>query len=98
MPDFLIPMLFGWPMIILSLGFAFAGILLKRRTLSLVGAVLFLPPAWYLGLYTAFSLILPLFLFGSAYAVSKGKIVLAFLLIVPVLIVVGWLGFLVLTQ
>jgi len=98
MPDFLIPMLFGWPMIILSLGFTFAGILFKRRALSLVGAVLFLPPAWYLGLYFAFSIILPLFLFGSTYAVSKGKFVLAFLLTVPVLIVTGWLGFLVLTQ
>jgi len=98
MPDFLIPMLFGWPMIILSLGFAVAGILLKRRTLSLVGAVLFLSPAWYLGLYFAFSVILPLFLFGSTYAVSKEKFVLAFLLTVPVLIVTGWLGFLVLTQ
>jgi len=98
MLDFLIPMFFGWPMISLSLGFTFAGILLKRRALSLVGAVLFLPPAWYLGLYFAFSLTLPLFLFGSSYAVSKEKFVLAFLLIVPVLIVTGWLGFLVLTQ
>jgi len=98
MPDFLIPMLFGLPMIILSLGFSFAGILLKRGALSLAGAVLFLPPAWYLSLYSAFFLILPLFLFGSTYAVSKGKFGLAFLLIVPVLVVAGWLGFLVPTQ
>ena len=98
MLDFLIPMFFGWPMIIISLGFAFAGIMLKRRALSLIGAVLFLPPTWYLGLYFAFSLILPLFLFGSAYAVSNGKSALAFLLIVPVLIAAGWLAFLILTQ
>ena len=98
MTDFLIPMLFGWPMISLSLGFTFAGILLKRSTLSLVGAVLFLPPAWYLSLYSAFSLILPLCLFGSAYAVSKGKSGLAFLLIVPILLVTSWLAYIVLTQ
>jgi len=98
MLDFLIPMLFGWPMISLSLGFTFAGILLKRRVFSLVGAVLFLPPAWYLSLYSAFSLTLPLLLFSSTYAVSKEKFALAFLLIVPVLIVTGWLGILVLTQ
>ncbi len=96
--DFLIPMLFGWPAIILSLGFALAGIVFKRSALSLVSAVLFLAPAWYIGHYFAFSIILPLFFLGSAYAISKNKIVMAFLFIVPVLIVVGRLGFLVLTQ
>ena len=96
--DFLIPMLFGWPMIILSLGFIFAGILLRKHTLSLIGTVLSLPPTWYLGLYSVFFFTLPLFLSGSAYAVWKGKFVLAFLLTIPVLIVIGWLGFIVLTQ
>ncbi len=96
--DFLIPMLFGWPAIILSLGFALAGIVFKRPALSLVSTVIFLAPAWYIGHYFAFSIMLPLFLPGSAYAISKNKIGIAFLLIVPVLIVIGRLGLLVLTQ
>jgi len=98
MIDFIIPMIFGWPMIILSLGFAFAGILFKKPTLSIVGGVLFLPPAWYLSLYFSLSIILPAFIFGSSYAISKNKMGLALLLIAPVLIATGWLGFLVLIQ
>ncbi|MDP1713378.1 MAG: hypothetical protein Q8L41_01410 [Anaerolineales bacterium] len=98
MTDFLVPIIFGWPAIIASLGLALAGILLKHPILSLVGAVLYLAPAWYLGFYFSFSFILPLFSFGSAYAVSKGKTALALALMVPILLISGWIGFLVLTQ
>ena len=98
MTEILVQTILGWPAIIASLGLALAGILLKRPILSLVGAVLYLAPAWYLGLYFSFSFILPLFSVGSAYAVSKGKTALAFALMLPPLLVSGWIGYLVLTQ
>jgi hypothetical protein len=98
MTDSLIPMLFGWPMIILALGCVLAGILFSRWKLTALGGVLFLPPAWYIGLYFSFSFVLPLFLFASAYFVAKNKTLVAFLLILPVLALTAWLGFLVLTQ
>ena len=54
MINFLIPMFFGWPAMIVSLGLALAGILFKRPKLSLAGFILYLPPVWYLGLYFSF--------------------------------------------
>ena len=98
MAETLIPMLFGWPAIFLSVGFALAGILFKRYSLSLVGGVLILPATWYLGHYTVLFLGLPLFLFGAAYETSKNRTRLAFLFFVPALILIGALGLVVLTQ
>jgi len=98
MTDFLIPFFFGWPMAIISLGCVFGGILYSRWKITLLGAFLFIPPAWYIGLYFSFSFILPLFLFVSAFFVAKSKTFIAFLFLLPVLALTGWLGFLVLTQ
>lgn len=98
MSESLIQILFGWPAILLSLGFALAGILLKRSVFSLVGAALILLPAWYLMHYSIIFIILPLFLFGSAYMISRDKVAVAYLLTILVLIVTAGLGILVLTQ
>lgn len=98
MSSFEIQMLFGWPAIILALGFALAGIFFKQWILSLAGAILFVLPGWYVGHYFGLSMILPLLIFGSAYAIYKNKILLAFLFIAPILVVIVWLGFFVLTQ
>ena len=92
-------MLFGWPMTILALGCVLAGILFSRWKLTLLGGILFLPPTWFISLYFSYALILPLFLFVSAYFVAKNKTFVAFLLTLPVLALTAWwLAFLVLTQ
>jgi hypothetical protein len=96
--DALLPMFFGWPAILLSVGFAITGILLKRQSLSIVSGALILLPAWYLGHYSILFLSLPLFLFGAAYETSKNRTRLAFLYLVPALILIGALGLVVLTQ
>ena len=98
MLDFLIPMLFGWPATIASLGLALTGILFNRPKLSLVGSVLFLPPAWYLGLYFSFSFLLPLFFFASVVAVWKNKVALAIVFIAPVFLITGRIAYLIQTQ
>src|SRR5512141_1459045 len=96
--EFLVPMVFEWTAIILSLGFSIAGLLMRKPILLATGAALFLPPAWYLSHYSIAFASLPLFLLASAYSVSKNKTIQALLLFSPVLISTGWLGFIVLTQ
>ena len=96
--DVLVPMLFGWPAMILSLGCSIAGLWMRRPALLAAGAALFLLPAWYLSHYSIVFASLPLFLLASAYSVSRNKTIQALLLFSPVLISTGWLGFIVLTQ
>jgi hypothetical protein len=91
-------MFLGWPAMILSLGFALAGVLFRNPVLSLISAVLFLAPAWYLSHYFILLGSLPFFLLLSAQAVARERILLAILSIVPVLLVMGSLGYIVLTQ
>ena len=98
MIDLLVQTFLGWPAMILSLLFAVAGILLKKSSLSLFSAVIFLAPAWYLSHYSFLLGSLPFFLLLSARAVSKNKIALASLAILPVVIVMGTLGYVVLNQ
>lgn len=83
---------------IASLGLAVAGIFFKRTSMSLISAVLFLAPAWYLSHYFFLFGSLPFFLLLSAQAISRGKTLPAILSIVPILLVMGSLGYIVLTQ
>lgn len=83
---------------ILSVLFALAGILGKKPGMSLISAILFLAPAWYLSHYSAVLGSLPFFLLLSAQAISKKRIFLAFVSVLPVLLVMGILGYVVLNQ
>ena len=96
--EILIQMFLGWPAILLSLGLALAGILSKKSLVSLPGGIFFLPPAWYLSHYSVVFMVLPLLLFGSAYALSRNRIAGAVLFIIPVFIAMAGLGIVVLTQ
>ncbi|MCC6500765.1 MAG: hypothetical protein IT313_10905 [Anaerolineales bacterium] len=98
MPDFLIPVIFGWPSMIASLGFALAGVLFKMPVLSYIGAALLAAPAWYLGHYSIVAWSLPLFEIGSGIAVRKSKLLVAWLLLLPVFLAILRLAYLVLTQ
>lgn len=98
MYELLIQMLLGWPAMVLSLLFALAGILLKKPSLSLVSAVLFLGPAWYLSHYSFVLGSLPFFILLSAQAISRNRIFFACVSILPVLLVMGTLGYVVLNQ
>ena len=98
MYEMLLQIFFGWPAMLLSLGFALAGILSKRWSLSLLGAILFVLPGWYLSHYTLFFAIIPLCLFSSTYAIWKNKQALASLWILPVVIFLIALAIVVLSQ
>jgi hypothetical protein len=94
----LVQAFFGWPAMLLSLGFAVTGVVWKRTTLSIIGAILFLLPGWYLAHYALFFALVPLCLIGSAYANWKTKYGLASWLLVPQWIVLIALAIVVFTQ
>ena len=94
----LIQTFLGWPAMLAAIGLALAGILFKKSKLTGMGAVLFMGPAWYLAHYTILFYTLPLMFLLSAYLTSKGRATLAFLSILPIVLFLGWLGYVVLTQ
>lgn len=98
MVENLIQIFFGWPAMILSLMFAIAGILLKQTALSVIGAILFVLPGWYLSHYSVWFAVAPICLFGSAYAIWKNKSALASWLVAPQVILMVAIAIVVLSQ
>jgi hypothetical protein len=101
MLETLVQLLFGWPAIIVSLLAAILGLVWKRPRMVGLAAVLITPFSFYLSLtpnFRGLALILPFFEAGAAYAVYKGKMLMAVLLVLPVFIVCGWVAFIVVTQ
>jgi hypothetical protein len=98
MYEMFLQMFFGWPAMILSLVFAICGVIFKRTALSVVAALLFLLPGWYLSHYSLLFALVPLCIFGSAYASQKNRYALASLLIVPQLVFLIALAIVVLTE
>ena len=95
--DILIPIIFGLPFALISLGSALAGLIRKQYWFLVVGALLILPSSYYLsggpGSYRL-PLLLPLFQLGSAFAVYKNKMYFAWLLFVPVALAVAFFVYL----
>ena len=101
MIDILAPMVVGWPMIGLVLGISLVGLAVKRWWLLLAGAILVLPPAYYLSgnpSISYLSYLVPLFLAGSAIAVKSRKFLAGWLLFLPVAIAFIWLALRVINQ
>lgn len=90
---------FGWPAIIISILLSIAGLLMKKPKLLFVAGVLLMPFTFYLSNgFRNPALLLPLLQFGSAFAIRRQNTRLAWLLLAPLLIVILWLAFVVLTQ
>lgn len=101
MSELLIQIVFGWPFIILSLLVSLFGLITKRYWLLLIGAILFAPFSYYLSGAPGIHWIgfaFPLFIVGAAFAVRAGKMLLAWTLNLPALLISAWTAFLVLTQ
>ena len=94
----LIQIIFGWPAIIASILLSVVGVWLQKPVLLVVGGIVCLPFTYYLSGFRTPAVILPLFQFGSAYAVSRQKILFAWLLLAPLVIIAGMLAYAVLTQ
>jgi hypothetical protein len=97
----LLQMIFGWPAILGSLALCVAGILSKKVFLVIVSALLFMPVSLFLSGYPPvrwLGPLLPIFLFGAAYALYRQNKLLAWLLTLPVLLFSAVLALIVLTQ
>jgi hypothetical protein len=84
--DSLASILFGWPVIVLSILVPFSGILYKRATWVLIGAFLAIPFSFYLGATPRFhwmGMFLPALHLAAAYAVQQGRRWLACLILLP---------------
>jgi hypothetical protein len=101
MSTILMQIIFGWPAILLSIALAMIGLLKKWPWMLVASGLVCIPFAWYLSGYPAVrsvAILLPVFQFGSAWAVLARKMKLAWLLLAPVAIVTIGLAVLVLTQ
>ena len=71
---------------------------MKKPAFLVAAGVVCIPFTYYLSGYRVPAVILPFFQFGSAYAITRQKNLLAWLLIVPFVIVAIVLAYVVLTQ
>jgi len=99
MSDALAIICFGWPAIIGSILFSVAGILMKKPNFLFIAGVALIPFTYYLsnGLRNPL-VVMPLFQFASAFAIRRGNTRLAWLLLLPLVIIALWLASVVLTQ
>jgi hypothetical protein len=93
--DILVVMIFGFPAAILSLLLSVIGVLTEKFWLVIIGAALFIPFSYYLsgspGL-AGLPILLPGFQVGSAVAIREKSKLWAWLLLVPALLTVLWVG------
>jgi hypothetical protein len=101
MPGILVQIIFGWPVILLSLAVSVAGILKKRSWLLVVGGVLCVPFTLYLSGWPGIrflAFLLPVFQLGAAWAVHGNRKAIAWSLLLPLASVIVILAIIVLTQ
>ena len=96
--DILVQIIFGWPAIITSILLSIAGVWLKKPALLVTAGIVCIPFTYYLSGYRTPAVVLPLFQFGSAYAITRQKNLIAWLLILPIVVIAVVLAYAVLTQ
>ena len=93
-----VQIIFGWPAIITSILLSVAGLWLKKPVLLVVAGVVCLPFTYYLSGFRTPAVVLPFFQFGAAYAISRQRTLLAWLLLAPLVLIAIILAYAVLTQ
>ncbi len=86
---------FGWPSILLALVLSVIGIAKKSPLLLVVSAVVATPFSLYLGGSPRFGwlgFIIPVLLLGASVAVRYRRVEIAWLLLVPIVAVLGWVA------
>ncbi len=90
-----------WPFMLASIIFSIVGLSKKKPLFLVISFFLIIPFSLYLAatpLFKGWGLILPLLYLGAALSLRKNMRWLAALLILPIIIVIGWLGYVVITQ
>ncbi|CAM3064103.1 hypothetical protein FITA111629_01400 [Filibacter tadaridae] len=90
-----------WPFMLASIIFSFVALSKKKPLFLVISFLLIIPFSLYLAatpLFRWWGLILPLFYLGAALSLRKHMRWLSALLILPIIILIGWLGYVVITQ
>ncbi len=99
MTETLVPIVFGWPAIMIAILLSIAGVWLKKPGLLIASAIVSVPFTYYVSNgFRSPLLLLPVFELGAAYALVRQSNKIAWLLIAPLLIVAAVLAYTVLTQ
>jgi hypothetical protein len=89
--SFLAQLLFGWPVIIVTVILAMIGLFRNNYRFLVAAAILDVPFSWYLSGFPAVRspvVLLPLFLFGSGYLMYRGREMFACVLAIPFFLVI----------
>jgi hypothetical protein len=99
MTEIFVQIIFGWPAIITSILLSIAGIRLKKPALLIASGIICIPFTYYISNgFRNPAALLPLFQFVSAYALTRDRQLIAWLLITPVIMVSAALAYAVLMQ
>jgi hypothetical protein len=93
MQDTLSIIFLGWPAIIGSLLLTLIGLAVRKPVVVAIGAALLLPFSFFLTRTFFPAIILPLFQFGAAFALWRGRTRLAWLLLTPLVLAIALLIF-----
>ena len=92
---------FGWPAILLAIVLSALGVIKKSPAVLAAAAVIATPFSIFLGGNPRFGwlgFMIPVLLLGASVAVRYRRVEVAWLLLVPVMVVVGWVASLVIGQ
>jgi hypothetical protein len=99
MTEALVQILFGWPAVITSILLSVAGVILKKPWLLVASGIVCIPFTYYVsGGFRSPAILLPVFEFGAAFAITRERKLITWLLISPLIIVAVVLAYTVLTQ
>ncbi|WMT39679.1 hypothetical protein RE628_20070 [Paenibacillus sp. D2_2] len=90
-----------WPFMIASIICSILGVLIKSHQSLYVSAILIIPMSIYIAgwpIFLIWGLLLPLCYVGAAKLIRKNKRLLSILACMPVYLVIGWIGYVVLSQ
>ncbi len=94
-------LLFGWPAILVTVILAIIGLIRNNYRFLVAAAILAFPFSWFLSGFPSVRspvFLLPLFLFGSGYAMYRGREMFAWILAVPFFLAVLLLFYLISAQ
>jgi len=99
MNELLVQAIFGWPAIGVSILLSVAGVILSKPWLLVASGIVCIPFTYYVSAgFRSPAILLPVFEFGAAFAITRGWKLITWLLISPLIIVAVLLAYTVLTQ
>jgi hypothetical protein len=99
MTDLLVQTIFGWPAIGISILLSVVGAILNKPWLLVASGLVCIPFTYYISNgFRLPAVLLPVFEFGAAFAITRQWRLLTWLLISPLILVAIYLAYAVLTQ